>query len=62
MRQQQGLPGLPARVRLIYQVPHATNRADAAAFQRLAQGVARPRGIAVTVFMPASRASRAFEA
>jgi hypothetical protein len=61
MRRREGLPALPARVRLIYQVPQAKNRADAGAFQRLAQRVARPRGIAVTVFMPGTRASRAFE-
>jgi len=61
MRGARGLPALPQRVRLIYQVPQATSRADAAQFQRLAGAVARPRGVAVTVFMPGSPASRAFE-
>jgi hypothetical protein len=32
MRRQQGLAPLPERVRLIYQVPQATPRADAVAF------------------------------
>lgn len=58
MRTLQGLEALPRRVRLIYQVPHATAHSDAAAFQRLALNVARPRGITVTVIMPGSRASR----
>lgn len=61
MRQQQGLPPLPERVRLIYQVPQSTPRADAIAFQRLALGVSRPRGVRATVIMPGTRASRAFE-
>jgi hypothetical protein len=65
MRQQQGLSALPNRLRIIYQVPQTTSpqrvtRDEASVFQRLALSVARPRGIAVTVFMPGSRASQAF--
>lgn len=61
-RRARNLTAVPERVRLIYQVPHQIPRTEAAAFQRLATSVANPRGIPITVIVPGSRASRAFEA
>lgn len=49
------------RVRLLVRVPYATPRAQAAALQRFLLAELTPLGIAVTVIMPGSRASRAFE-
>jgi hypothetical protein len=52
---------VPPSVRLVVSVPAATARAQAAALQRFLLAELTPLGIAVTVIMPGSRASRAFE-
>jgi hypothetical protein len=49
------------RVRLLVRVPFATPRAQAAALQRFLLAELTPHGVAVTVIMPGSQASRAFE-
>jgi hypothetical protein len=49
------------RVRLVVRVPATTARAQAAALQRFLLAELTPLGIAVTVIMPGSRASHAFE-
>jgi hypothetical protein len=49
------------RVRLLVRVPSTTPRNQAAALQRFLLAQLTPHGIAVTVIMPGSQASRAFE-
>ncbi|MDD1620043.1 MAG: hypothetical protein LUQ11_01085 [Methylococcaceae bacterium] len=52
---------MPCRVRLVYQIPQTTPRARYLAFVNLSRGIAAQQGIPVTVVMPGSRLSHAFE-
>ncbi|GAB4226246.1 MAG: hypothetical protein Kow00121_54410 [Elainellaceae cyanobacterium] len=56
LRQQRSLPSV--RVRLVYQVPPNTPPEQAIEFQRFMLSVLSPQGIAGTVIMPGSPASR----